>query len=138
MADTPYQLVLLKIPVTAIPPAVAFYRDVLGFALEFVAEEYGWAQMTAGPLAVGLYVPGEGGGDRPVGGSVDFHLALPPDAFDALAAKLAERGRLIGDKTQDGDDGTRFAEAVDPDGNTIKLFREMADEDDAADPTPSA
>ena len=128
MTDAPYQLALLKIPVTALPPAVAFYRDVLGFTLDFVAEEYGWAQLAAGTLPVGLYVPGEGGGERAVGGSVDFHLALPPTAFDTLTMTLARRGCLVDGSVQHGDDGTTFAEAIDPSGNRLKLFREMADE----------
>lgn len=128
MSEAVYQLALLKIPVTAIGPAIAFYRDVIGFTLDFVAEEYGWAQMAAGTLLVGLYVPGQGGGERTIGGSVDFHLALPPAEFNLLAARLTERGCLVGDAIQNGDDGTRFVEAIDPDGNTLKLFQEMAAE----------
>jgi len=44
----PYQLSLLKIPVTNLMRCADFYRDALGFRQEFAAEEYGWAQLAAG------------------------------------------------------------------------------------------
>ena len=123
MSQPNYQLSLLKIPVSDIARSAAFYRDALGFAEQFVAEEYGWAQMQAGELPLGLYVPGMGGGDGPMGVGMGFHLSLLPDAFDALAAELLARGALVEDRVHEGDDGTAFLMVRDPDGNTLNIGR---------------
>ena len=119
----PYQLSLLKIPVTDIAHGAEFYRDVLKFKLEFAAEQYGWAQFSAGDLAPGLYKPGMGGGDGKVGGSTDFHLALPGESFDALAADLMKRNLLVENKVHRGDAGTTFIQVRDPDGNVVHVSR---------------
>lgn len=65
---------LLKIPVADLSVSVPFYEAALGIQAVFVAEECGWAQFDGATLALALYVPGRGGGDRRPGGSVDFHL----------------------------------------------------------------
>src|SRR5438045_9781318 len=93
MPNTTYQLSLLKIPVTDVRRSADFYRDALGFHEEFVVEQYGWAQLKAGELPLALYIPGKGGGDGHVGGSTGFHLSLPPQRFDPLAADFPSRGR---------------------------------------------
>ncbi len=118
-----YQLSLLKIPVSDIPTAAAFYVDELGFTEQFVAAEYGWAQLATGDLSLALYVPGQGGGARSIGGSVDFHLALTGDTFDDLAERLLQDGHLNEDRIHAGNDGTTFIDVVDPDGNQLKIFR---------------
>src|SRR5438309_2062075 len=82
MTNSPYQLRLLKIPVTDVRRSANFYRDALGFHEEFVVEQYGWAQLKAGEIPIALYQPGKGGGDGHIGGSTGFHLALPPQRFD--------------------------------------------------------
>jgi catechol 2,3-dioxygenase-like lactoylglutathione lyase family enzyme len=122
-SNYPYQLSLLKIPVTDIARSSEFYRDLLKFKLEFAAEQYGWAQLSAGDLALGLYKPDMGGGDGKVGGSRDFHLALAPESFDALAADLLERKLLVENKVHRGDDGTTFIQLRDPDGNVVHISR---------------
>ncbi len=118
-----YRLSLLKIPVSDVGRASAFYRDVLGLSVEFVAEEYGWAQLAAGEFSLALYVPGQGGGEGRPGGSAGFHLALPDSQFDALAERLRSYGALVDDMVHQGADGTTFVEARDSDGNTLKVMR---------------
>jgi catechol 2,3-dioxygenase-like lactoylglutathione lyase family enzyme len=127
MNDPGYELSLLKIPVSEITRSAAFYRDALGFEQQFAAEEYGWAQFQAGDLPLALYKPGLGGGDGKIGGSTGFHLSLPPQQFDALAAALLQRGCLVEDKVHRGDDGTTFIEVRDPDANTLKIMRAAAE-----------
>jgi catechol 2,3-dioxygenase-like lactoylglutathione lyase family enzyme len=111
-----YQLSLLKIPVSDISRAAGFYRDAMGLAEEFVVPEYGWGQFSAGDLSIAIYVPGKGGGNGPVGGTVDFHLSLPTEEFVALS-------RRIGADMVEAPDGLTFLEAVDPDGNSLKVVR---------------
>lgn len=110
-------LSLLKIPVSNIARSVTFYRDVLGFEEQFVVAEYGWAQfqINAVPsaLSLALYVPSQGGGDRTMGGSVDFHFSTPN--LEALFTQGKEA------ESQTGADGTRFVEVTDPDGNLLKI-----------------
>lgn len=118
-----YALCLLKVPVTDVARSVGFYRDVMGFAEGFVAEEYGWAQLSAGGLTLALYVPGMGGGDAAVGGAVGFHLALAGCEFDALVQDLEGRDALVEGRVHRGNDGTTFVDVRDPDGNVLKIMR---------------
>lgn len=118
-----YTLSLLKVPVRDLEEAVPFYRDVLGMPTQFVAAAYGWAQLSAGQLAIALYVPGQGGGDGPVGGTVGFHLGLPPDAFEELVDRLQGAGALVDGRVHRGNDGSVFVDVRDPDGNLLKVMR---------------
>jgi catechol 2,3-dioxygenase-like lactoylglutathione lyase family enzyme len=119
----PYRLSILKIPVSDIKRSANFYRDALGFQEEFVAEQYGWAQLHAGELPLALYKPGKGGGTGRIGGSTGFHLSLPPKRFDALADRLLKRGVLVENMVHRSDDGSTFIDVRDPDGNTLAISR---------------
>ena len=123
MPNPAYDLALLKIPVQDIEACATFYRDTLGMEQTFLAAEYGWAQFLAGGHSLALYQPGMGGGNGAPGASTGFHLALPPDAFDSVAERLAAAGALEGDQVHQGNDGTTFVEARDPDGNLLKIMR---------------
>ena len=122
MSETSYQLSLLKIPVSEISRSAEFYRDILGFSQQSAAEEYGWAQLQAGDLSVALYKPGMGGGTGQVGGSTGFHLCLPPERFDQMAADLLKRGVLVDNMVHQSDEGGVFIGVSDPDGNVIKIM----------------
>ena len=116
-----YQLRLLKIPVKNVDISSLFYSENLGLKIDFAAEEYGWAQLSSGDFSMALYVPGMGGGDGQIGGSVDFHLSLPGEEFDSLASKLLERGHLNEGMIHSGNDGSTFVDMLDPDGNVLKI-----------------
>jgi catechol 2,3-dioxygenase-like lactoylglutathione lyase family enzyme len=118
-----YSVALLKIPVSNIKRSAAFYHDTFGFEQESIYPEYGWAQLKAGELPLALYKPGMGGGDGHIGGSTGFHLSLPADRFDTLAAALLVQGVLVENRVHHGDDGTVYLEVRDPDGNTLKINR---------------
>ena len=118
-----YKLGLLKIPVREIEKSTAFYKERLGCEISFQAPEYGWAQLKAGDLELALYVPRKGGGQRTIGGNIDFHLVLDADDFDKLAPALKDAGLLVEDMIHTGNDGSTFIDLRDPDENVIKIFR---------------
>jgi predicted enzyme related to lactoylglutathione lyase len=118
-----YHLGLLKIPVKDIEKSAQFYEKNLRFQLDFLAPEFGWAQMKAGEISLALYVPGMGGGDRQIGGSVDFHLNLAGEDFDEMAKNMEEAGQLSDDMIHTGADGTTYIDILDLDENIIKVFR---------------
>ena len=123
MSIQSYQLSLLKIPVSNLETAAQFYEHDLGLTLEFLVEEYGWAQFSAGTLPLALYLPGKGGGDGQIGGSLDFHLSLAASDFDPLADRLLAAGVLVEDMMHTGADGSTFIDVRDPDGNVLKISR---------------
>ena len=123
MTLTNYKITLLKIPVSDIDVSNQFYEEHLGFKVQYVAAEYGWAQMTAGDISLALYKPGMGGGNGQIGGSVDFHLSLPESDFQPLAKRLLERGLLSENMIHTGNDGSTFIDVLDPDKNIIKISK---------------
>jgi catechol 2,3-dioxygenase-like lactoylglutathione lyase family enzyme len=118
-----YQLWLLKIPVRNVQKSSEFYQKHLGFTVDFVAEEYGWANLSSGDFAMALYEPGKGGGQRTIGGSVDFHLVLDETEFNPLSITLKETGVLVEDMIHTGADGSTFIEVSDPDNNVLKIAK---------------
>lgn len=110
--------------------ALAFYRDVLGCALERSLEDMGLYQLRAGQSLIDL-VPveselGRMGGAAPGedGRNVD-HIALRIEPFDpaALRAHLKAHGMEIGEVARrygaEGQGPSIYIQ--DPDGNTVEL-----------------
>ena len=105
-----------RIPVSDISNATAFYRDKLGFTVDFEAEEFGWASLSRHGAGVGLYVPGKGGGTRNPGGSIDFSFVITD--FDDYHATLENNEVNVGEIVATND-GIHVFDVVDPDGNEI-------------------
>ena len=95
--------------------AVAFYRDVLELDLGYRSGEE-WAQLSAGPIQVGLH--GAGPGPVRPGGTLAFTVI----DLDATKAKLTARGVVVGHEGGGEGLGPRFVEFDDPDGNVLALF----------------
>lgn len=110
--------------------ALAFYRDVLGCALERSLEEMGLYQLRAGQSLIDLVpVDGElgrmgGSGPGSEGRNVD-HFCLRVDPFDpdALQAHLRAHGISFSEVARrygaEGMGPSIYVE--DPDGNTVEL-----------------
>jgi len=113
---------LVKIPVTDLAKASAFYREALGLKEEFAAVEYGWAQYGTGAVPLCLYVPGKGGGSGVPGHCDSVHLAVADAA--AFHDEVAKRCKSPVGAVMKSDDGGVFFEIRDPDGNTIKVMQE--------------
>ena len=65
-----------KIPVDNLDDAIEFYTKKLFFSLLFREDSFGWATVQLENQNVGLYIPGKGGGDRAVGGTIDFSFLI--------------------------------------------------------------
>ncbi|EKU96295.1 lactoylglutathione lyase-like lyase [Leptolyngbya sp. PCC 7375] len=112
---------LLKIPVTDLQQSVKFYESVLGLSARYIVEEYGWAQLDGATVAIALYVPGRGGGQRSPGGSVDFHLGH--SQLDELKRRASNVTKTVA--IHNNNDGSRSLEFLDPDGNEIKIMETL-------------
>jgi predicted enzyme related to lactoylglutathione lyase len=109
---------LIKVPVADLARAVAFYEAAFGLQAKTVVEADGWALLDGISVALALYVPDKGGGNRPPGGSVDFNLSH--DRIDELLQRVA---RVDPDAAIRVNDGSRCLELRDPDGNRLKVMQ---------------
>lgn len=132
-ADVPFDIGTLDhvvLRVTDLDRALAFYRDVLGCAVERRVDDLGLVQLRAGSALIDLAdAAGELGraGGPPPGrdGHNMEHLCLRIDPFDpdALASYLRDKGIEPGEVVRRyGADGYGPSMYIrDPDGNRVEL-----------------
>lgn len=104
--------------VKALEPAVAFYRDVMGFAFRFSEPEFHFAQFQVGDMLFSLAEGAEemhGTGDRNTG--IGFMVSDVDAAYAELAAKGVKFTMGPGKMPWGG----YMAMFVDPDGNEFYL-----------------
>jgi len=116
---------ILKLPVENLDRALDYYRDGLGFRLLIRVDEFGWAQLERDGIALALYIPGEGGGDRPPGGSVDFHLVC--DNLVDFWRELLGRGLDTGAGIVSGPETAAFMDLKDSEGNVLRIIQSDTD-----------
>lgn len=98
--------------------AVAFYRDTLGLRLDFLKEEWGWAEFDTRPVSLALNQPSEGP-PAPGSGAV---IALAVDDVRAAVEEL--RGKGVPIVREPFETGVCFMAVIaDPDGNRIWLHK---------------
>jgi len=112
--------------VRALPPALEFYRDVLGCTLERQQPELGLTQLRAGRSLIDLVtLDGPLGAGEPPGAPNVEHFCLTVAPFDEvrLTAWLAARGVPVhAPASRYGAEGEgRSFYVDDPDGNHIEL-----------------
>ncbi len=115
------QITGFKIPISDIQRSANFYKEHLGFSIAFQSEEYGWVSIEKGSVDIGLYVPGKGGGNRALGGSVDFSLSIAD--FEQTHSVLREKGVEVSE-IKDTDDGMQVFSITDPDQNKLIICKE--------------
>ncbi len=113
--------------VQQLPPMLAFYREVLGCALEREQPELGLTQLRAGRSLIDLVrIDGPLGGPEPPGPGRNvehFCLTLAPFEEAQLIAWLGARGvaaQTPGSRYGAQGEGRSFF-VVDPEGNRIEL-----------------
>lgn len=109
--------------VSEIDAAVAFYRDLLSFAVEMNAAPQ-FAALSREGLTLYLNVPGAGsagkaGGNPEPGGWNRFQIET--DDLDAMVADLRGKGASFRGDAAEGQGG-RAILLLDPSGNPIELF----------------
>ena len=115
------KIVGFKIPVLDLDKAIEFYVGVLGFSLAFRADEFGWLTLQHETVQFGLYIPGQGGGTRKPGGSIDFSFSI--EDIVSLQTNLKKNSALVSD-IADTADGMQVIDVTDPFGNVI-TFRKQ-------------
>ena len=110
-----------KIPVDNLDDAIEFYTEKLFFSLLFREDSFGWATVQLENQNVGLYIPGKGGGDRTVGGTVDFSFLI--DDFQKYFEKVKEQTKDVSSDVITTADNLKIFETTDPSGNVV-TFRE--------------
>jgi len=103
--------------VSDIDRAVSFYRDQLGMTLNFADSEHGYASLQAGPISLGLALPGD------QAGLVGRHtgLGLVVDDLEAEHARLQAAGVQFSMAPEHQPWGGFMALVDDPDGNVLYL-----------------
>lgn len=98
--------------------AIAFYQEKLGLGLEFSSPEHGYASLAAGPVRLGLAVPGD-----EQKGLVGRHtgVGLDVDDLEAEYARLSELGVGFSMPPTRQPWGGFMALVVDPDDNVLYL-----------------
>ena len=107
--------------VADIESAVAFYRDILGFTVDFRYDNYaglflGVADSTSGALPTSLYLCAHTIWSRPVGGGAVVVIA---EEVDDYCATIRQRGAPILLEPTDEPYGLRDFVTRDPDGNVL-------------------
>lgn len=112
------KIAYVNVFVSDLTRALAFYQGALGLELEFTAPEHGYASLSAGPVRLGLAVPGVGQENL-----VGRHTGV---GFD-VANLEAEHTRLSGLGVEFSMPPSRqpwggfMALVLDPDGNVFYL-----------------
>jgi len=112
------QIAYVNVFVADLARAVAFYESTLGLTLEQQDAQHGYASLSAGPVRLGLAVPGA---DQPelVGRHTGVGLAV--DDLEKEHARLAQQGVRFPMPPERQPWGGFMALVEDPDGNLLYL-----------------
>ena len=107
---------------------IAFYTEVLGFTCENVNDDWGWAALRSGPVAIMLSSLNAHQGD--VATVFTGSLYLRTDDVDGLWMRLKDRVR-VGYPIQDFEYGMREFAIYDNNGYLLQFGQEASGEADA-------
>ena len=116
-----------------LPRTLGFYRDVLGFAVDFAVPDEGepaFVSLKLGGSELALAdVAGQDTGThglpvRPVGGH-RFEVCLHVEDVDAAVAELRAAGAPVLVEPTDQPWGERLAYVQDPEGNPVMVYAEL-------------
>ena len=101
--------------------ALAWYREVLGFAIVFELETWGWAQLQS-PVEGLLVGIGQSEEVKQGGGAT---LTFTVKDIDAARSYLEAEGVRFDGETSQVEDMVRLATFYDPDGNALMLAQHL-------------
>ena len=114
-----------SLTVTDLQRSVAWYRDVVGFAVDREHEREGTlmaVSLRAGDVRVLLTQDdGARGADRQKGEGISLQFTTDRDAIDEVAARIEDAGGTLETKPTDTPWGVRVARFRDPDGFKLVL-----------------
>jgi catechol 2,3-dioxygenase-like lactoylglutathione lyase family enzyme len=112
---------VISTPVTNLDASIDWYRDVLGFEVEYKLDQYGWCELrTPYPgITIGLSQNEtvRNGGPTPTFGVVDI---------DAARRHLESRDVRFDGDTYEIEGMVKLAMFYDPDGNSFMLAQSLA------------
>ncbi len=112
------ELAYVNLFVSDLDRSVEFYAKKLGLALEFSDSEHGYASLSAGPVRLGLALPGPDQGDL-LGRHTGIGLAV--EDLVAEHARLVDLGVDFAMEPTKQPWGGFMALVADPDGNLLYL-----------------
>lgn len=112
----------LSMSVSDLQRSVAWYRDVLGFKVQYVMDEMGWCELTTGTGGVNVGLSQvespKIGGPTPTWGVNDI---------DAARATLESKGVRFDGPTREIEGMVKLAGFFDPDGNSLMLYQSLGE-----------
>ncbi len=112
------KLATLKIPVSDLERANAFYTTLFDTEPTFTAAQFGWTQFDLSGLPLALYDPAKSNHSGVPGHDLDFHLAS--EEIEALRDRIAPHAPDVTIHTNADD--SRTLELSDPDGNKLTIM----------------
>lgn len=111
--------------VTDYDRAVAWYRDVLGFAVIYELRDMGWVELQTptGRVAVGLAVR-----EQVAAGQAGATLTFGVRDIEAARRRLEQGGVRFDGETMVIEGQVKLATFFDPDGNTFMLYESESPE----------
>ncbi len=101
-----------------------FYREVMGFPIEY--ERADWVKFQIGATALVLRpLDGHFGGRRVEGPAVQLAFRVTYDEVDVCHAELSARGVEVIDPPADQVWGHRTLFFVDPEGNILEIYADL-------------
>ena len=115
-----------EIPVSALSAATAYYRDQLGFAVDWHEEELGLAGISRGRCRIFLADAAFRKGYGNTGPVLNWLNLDSKDAVNDLYREWTGRGATLGSAPESKPWGLHEFTAADPDGNLFRVFYDFA------------
>ena len=115
-----------EIPVKDLAPALKYYRDVLGFRIDWSADEVGLAGLSRGGTRFFLAGADYRKPMRNRGPVLQWLIMHGREAVDALHAEWAGKDALLDGPPEDKPYNLYEFIVRDPDGNMLRVFHDIA------------